>query len=756
MLVRAAACLLLLLLAGCLFTDRGNSPQKATSSANPADYPGSTVPGVVKTIGQEGPAPGQFVLPESIAKDGAGNFYVVDSFNDRIQKLDPFGNYILSWGSSGSGEGQFLGCRGLAVDLNDQVYVTDVILHRVQKFDSSGNFITKWGSEGAGAGQFSAPFDIATDSLNNVYVVDTNNNRVQKFDPSGTLLSEFGTKGTGDGQFGRPIGIVIDSEDNIYVAEEENNRVQKFDKTMSFVGRWGQAGTGDGEFLTPYGLAADAGGNIYVTDIGNNRIQKFDSGGNYLGKAGQAGYREGEFAEPSDIITDGFGNLYVVDDSNHRVQLLTQAIFSSPSPAGGRDLLSAGQAFATAGWMKDMVSASGDKGSIPLTMLMLPGTHDTGTYGITTDSAMADDGNFNGPAVVTDTTGLLTNWCHKVSWTPHSLCKLLDDLTMPINNAGTEIMKSNQAPWSKSQDQNVLEQLNGGVRFLDLRVQAIDGFIGDGRFRVIHSMVSVPLTTVLNDIVNFYKQAESGREIVVVALKLYRMTARDHQDLANLIKSTLVNADNQSLLINRLNGQDLSTFTLTSLWTQPGRVFVFYPDGETVQQNPELWLKNGGDGNDPESTDSMLVNYWPQTKDSDELMKKVREHRSSFLSSCPDTYNRYFYVSQLVRTQDAEAVETGIEVNVFSLYSAKLNAVERYLFKKLWKYLRLPMPPLRDPTNLLDWGTETNNAVLGDFFQCAAGKNTNWDLKWNILIVDNYRSGFTNYIQQIISYNRTR
>lgn len=107
------------------------------NSINPADNPASTVPGVVKAIGQEGAAIGQFTLPESIVQDSVGNIYIADTFNDRIQKLDSYGNYIVSWGSSGSEDGQFMGCRGLAIDAANNVYVTDVVLHRVQKFDSS-------------------------------------------------------------------------------------------------------------------------------------------------------------------------------------------------------------------------------------------------------------------------------------------------------------------------------------------------------------------------------------------------------------------------------------------------------------------------------------------------------------------------------------------------------------------------------------------------------------------------------------------
>ncbi len=749
-----ASCLFVLLIcSGC---------GKSSDRGNPAENPESAVRGVVKAIGQEGAAAGQFTLPESIVQDAAGNIYVADTFNDRVQKLDPYGNHILSWGSSGDGDGQFRGCRGLAIDSASNVYVTDVVLHRVQKFDSAGNFITKWGSEGTGAGEFSAPFDIAADSANNVYVVDANNNRIQKFDSSGRYLGQFGTKGTADGQFDEPIGIAIDRNDNIYIADGGNNRIQKFDGGMRFVGTWGAAGTGDGQFSGPYGLAADQDGNIYVTDIGNNRIQKFDASGRYLGKAAHAGYGEGDLFEPADVIVDRFGNLYIVDGNNHRVQIFSPAIFTASAAAARQAAVSASDspaAHPTASWMKDVAASNSAFKTSPLTTLLIPGTHDTGTYGITAGSDMADDGNFNGEKLVTDITGKVTGWCDKDFTCKHTLGKLLHSLVDPINNAAVSIAKSIQAPWSKSQDETILQQLNGGIRFLDLRVQAYQPNKFQTDFLIVHSMVSVHLSAVLDDIATFCSTPASSQEIILLVInKVYDMGGH-HDALVNLIEQKLgpQAAGGQSLLIERA---DPSTVSLNSLWTGRGRVIVFYPDYETVKKHPTLWLKNSGDGNTVEAhttsditMSSAMVNYWPQTKDSDYLLRSLPGYRSSFLSSPLDDYRKHFYVSQLVRTQDGEAIAIGVESDVFSLFSDKLSKVERYAFKKLWKALGLHMPPIIGPSNLLDWGEETNDDVTGPFLE-----RLDPALKWNILMADNYRKGTyknkpVDFVQQIISYN---
>jgi len=225
---------------------------------------------------------GQFDTPFDVTADSAGNVYVADSLNDRIQKFDSSGNFLLKFGafggngSSGSGDGQFNDPRGVAVDSAGNVYVVEFMGQRVQKFDSNGTFITKWGSSGSGDGQFNTPRGVAVDSSGNVYVADHNNHRVQKFDSNGTFITKWGSSGSGDGQFSFPKGIAVDSADNVYVVDQLNDRIQKFDSDGTFITKWGSSGSGDGQFNSPQYVAVDSDGNVYVSEQNNRRIQKFE------------------------------------------------------------------------------------------------------------------------------------------------------------------------------------------------------------------------------------------------------------------------------------------------------------------------------------------------------------------------------------------------------------------------------------------------------------------------------------------------
>jgi len=144
----------------------------------------------VKSWGSNGTGNGQFNLPVTVIIDSDGNIIVNDRGNDRVQKFDPNGNFLLGFGSKGTSDGQFSEVEHMATDKFNNIYVNDPQEGpngsgnpRVQKFDTNGNFITKWGSYGSGEGQFKDPEHLAVDSDGNVYVSDKANNNIQVFSP---------------------------------------------------------------------------------------------------------------------------------------------------------------------------------------------------------------------------------------------------------------------------------------------------------------------------------------------------------------------------------------------------------------------------------------------------------------------------------------------------------------------------------------------------------------------------------------------
>jgi tripartite motif-containing protein 71 len=302
-------------------SDGANSRIQAASWTPPAPEFG-----FLASWGTPGPANGQFNIPTGIATDAARNVYVADAGNRRIQKFSPAGAHLLNIGACPRGVGD---CSpdgwldnpvDVAVDAAGNVYVADRDNHRIQKFSASGQFLAKWGTNGTGNGQFSHPQGIAIDSAGLVYVADSGNDRIQRFTASGEFRTKWGTTGLDPGQFRYPSDIAIDVNRNIYVTDEGNDRIQKFTQTRTFLGEWGSAGSGDGEFYNPRGIAVDAAGDVYVSDRFNERVQKFTSSGGFLSKFGGSGAGDGLFADPASVATDCRGNVYVADRNNHRVQ----------------------------------------------------------------------------------------------------------------------------------------------------------------------------------------------------------------------------------------------------------------------------------------------------------------------------------------------------------------------------------------------------------------------------------------------------
>ena len=283
--------------------------------------------------GVNGSADGQFFLPQSVATDHAGNVYVTDYWNCRVQKFSSNGTFITTWGSRGAGDGQFNpGIQGIAADTMGSVYVADAGNQRIQKFSNTGAFLGKWGTYGTNDGEFNGPWGVTVTVNGDVYVADWMNHRVQKFSNTGAFLGKWGTPGSGDGQLSSPTGISSDPAGNIYVMEYSNQRVQKFSSTGAFLGKWGIPGSGDGQFSWPYGIANDAAGNVYVADTNNNRIQKFNASEAFLKTWGSAGAGNGQFDRPQSVAADAEGNIYVVDPYNSRIQKFTPVFVPPVDP----------------------------------------------------------------------------------------------------------------------------------------------------------------------------------------------------------------------------------------------------------------------------------------------------------------------------------------------------------------------------------------------------------------------------------------
>jgi hypothetical protein len=134
--------------------------------------------------------------PISCAVDHSnGDIYVTMFSYSFVYKYDDTGAFLFRFGGAGAGNGQFAQPVGIEVDNEGNVYVIDEGNNRIQKFDSLGNYILKWAIHPA-----SFPYDLCYGGQK-IFVANEGFSTVDVYGKTGNPLYSFGSMGQGWGQF---------------------------------------------------------------------------------------------------------------------------------------------------------------------------------------------------------------------------------------------------------------------------------------------------------------------------------------------------------------------------------------------------------------------------------------------------------------------------------------------------------------------------------------------------------------------------
>jgi hypothetical protein len=299
----------------------------------------------VATIGGSyGTGNNQFKFPTDVAVDTAGNIYVADYANKRVQQYNSSRVYQRTYGTTGvsyvAANDRFYYPEGVAVGPDGSIYVVEGYGHRLVKLNAAG--VPQWavgeaGQPGDDNAHFGSLRDVAVGPDGRIYTVEAwgsaryapgGNHRLQIFNPDGSYYGGFGGYGSGNYQFIAPHGIAIDQAGKVYIADRDNHRVQIYNSQLAYVATLGQTGvpgSDNSHFNYPFDVAVDRNGTIYVADEGNDRIQVFNSNLQYVRTIGGGGtgsdFGHFEGWGPHHLAVDSQGRLYVVDSGNQRVQV---------------------------------------------------------------------------------------------------------------------------------------------------------------------------------------------------------------------------------------------------------------------------------------------------------------------------------------------------------------------------------------------------------------------------------------------------
>ncbi|MFH0925137.1 MAG: hypothetical protein V1872_05820 [bacterium] len=154
--------------------------------------------------------------------------FVSDTGNSTIYLYDFKGAYRGSMGDYGHKNGQFSAPGKVWVDKAGNIYVVDTLNCRIQVFDKDRKIKFSFGGQGDNAlGTFSRPCAVVVNSAGKIYVLDRLQQIIQVFNNDCTPIGVI-RRPDGKNFLLSPFDLTLDKEDNLYVCDAGNRRVIVF------------------------------------------------------------------------------------------------------------------------------------------------------------------------------------------------------------------------------------------------------------------------------------------------------------------------------------------------------------------------------------------------------------------------------------------------------------------------------------------------------------------------------------------------
>jgi sugar lactone lactonase YvrE len=329
-----------------------------------------------------GPTAAPIEGPVTVARDAAGNLYVVTDIGViyKVPAATPApsmaiyaGNNMAGFSANGTLATAALMFEpiGAALDASGNLYFSDqnnCVVREIVAASGVMNTVagiaeqcTYSGDGGqATSAHLSFPQNVALDGAGNLYIADIGNAVVRRVVlGTGIITTYAGIPGTpgfptnnvaaSSTSLNGPVGVAVDTGGNLFIADQNDNIVCRVDattKNITIVAGTGPQGYGgDGGLATsatlqvPNSVAVDSAGNIYISDAENAAIREVFSeanpntpgqittivGNHTFGFNGDGNVGTATaLTNPFGVIVDSTtGNLWIADFWSDRVRLYT-------------------------------------------------------------------------------------------------------------------------------------------------------------------------------------------------------------------------------------------------------------------------------------------------------------------------------------------------------------------------------------------------------------------------------------------------
>jgi hypothetical protein len=234
--------------------------------------------------------------------------------------------------------------------------------------------------------------------------------------------------------------------------------------------------------------------------------------------------------------------------------------------------------------------------------------------------------------------------------------------------------------WSRAQGSRIYDQLNNGVRYLDLRVIWRDS---KKAFYTVHGLYGPSLDDVLGQIVQFLK--ENPKEILVIQIGDLRYMGQNANQKSEELAKKLQDKFGDKLIKKSAHG--LQT-TIQDIWKGPGRIFLIFnhnkqTSSKNIAQTSKFWQQ------------SDINSYWANADNLAALKKNL----DSNLRNRNGAKNQLFVIQSQLTSSD-QTIKNSLKV-----------------LSKGYKSLEDMAKDVRNqlPKWLSDWRQQGSAIVLLDF-----------------------------------------